>query len=571
MRSVVVLAVAVLVLPAFGQPDPPREWLVVRDTFPEFRGVPDSVIVARDMAPGTGIYEYCAGPIGFHSPVTDVNVSSCILVALADSCDSVMYFSRLSYWCHWDDPVRITPPQPDPCCPSYNVAASKVSQDVCLTWVYSPDGYSQKPGFFRISTDGGENWGDPTQLLWPPAYGGETLVSYHASSLFPFYDARGDLHIMAAVGPFLNDTNFILPAEIWHWNQTYPWWSRVHRADPESLRAPVGFNALIAGRPSLGAAPGPFDLICTWEEFDGYNVDTVTGQLRADIWTSYSDDGGDHWTPAERGTGPGSGASHRFPSICDLAIEGVSYDTCLVQYIVDQEAGFACLGEGSATQNSVVVAKFHWWGPWLVDTIGGTTQDMQCLGPAVRTLCNSEDYGVHVAWEHSTYQSGGFPDLNTRYNFYDYSAGWNWIDPDYMQSGVNVFTKRTAMGRLSADPNTGCALVSGHYLPRTGMAERKPTAYSSQPTATICRGVLRIADGRRKTVDGADLRDVTGRKVMELQPGENDIRHIAPGVYFVVTPSPLPSPPEGERRKERGPRSAVSEERSAVRKVVIQR
>ncbi len=27
--------------------------------------------------------------------------------------------------------------------------------------------------------------------------------------------------------------------------------------------------------------------------------------------------------------------------------------------------------------------------------------------------------------------------------------------------------------------------------------------------------------------------DITGRKVMGLRPGPNDVRHLAPGVYFV--------------------------------------
>jgi len=31
----------------------------------------------------------------------------------------------------------------------------------------------------------------------------------------------------------------------------------------------------------------------------------------------------------------------------------------------------------------------------------------------------------------------------------------------------------------------------------------------------------------------AELLDISGRRVMELQSGENDIRHLAPGVYFV--------------------------------------
>ncbi len=87
-----------------------------------------------------------------------------------------------------------------------------------------------------------------------------------------------------------------------------------------------------------------------------------------------------------------------------------------------------------------------------------------------------------------------------------------------------------------------------------GVKEKQQTACSRRLTASIARDVLRVADGRRQTVDRADLRDVTGRKVMELRPGENDIRHLAPGVYFIRRPETedgRPSP--------------------AVRKVVIQR
>ena len=43
------------------------------------------------------------------------------------------------------------------------------------------------------------------------------------------------------------------------------------------------------------------------------------------------------------------------------------------------------------------------------------------------------------------------------------------------------------------------------------------------------------------------LLDISGRKVLELQPGANDVRGLAPGVYFVRS------------------------EPSAVTKVVIQR
>lgn len=56
--------------------------------------------------------------------------------------------------------------------------------------------------------------------------------------------------------------------------------------------------------------------------------------------------------------------------------------------------------------------------------------------------------------------------------------------------------------------------------------------------ATIVRGMLFLRwsqSGDRPSCVGTDpvLRDITGRKVMDLRPGENDVRHLAPGVYFV--------------------------------------
>jgi len=74
-------------------------------------------------------------------------------------------------------------------------------------------------------------------------------------------------------------------------------------------------------------------------------------------------------------------------------------------------------------------------------------------------------------------------------------------------------------------------------------------------TATICRGVLMYRPPANSSQLTVELLDITGRRVMDLEPGENDIRHLAPGVYFV---------------REEGSRGQGSEG-SSVRKVVIQR
>lgn len=65
---------------------------------------------------------------------------------------------------------------------------------------------------------------------------------------------------------------------------------------------------------------------------------------------------------------------------------------------------------------------------------------------------------------------------------------------------------------------------------------------------TICHGVLRIAS--RLTADGRQpgLLDASGRKVMNLQPGANDVSHLAPGVYFLRPASGLERPASGVRK-----------------------
>jgi hypothetical protein len=83
----------------------------------------------------------------------------------------------------------------------------------------------------------------------------------------------------------------------------------------------------------------------------------------------------------------------------------------------------------------------------------------------------------------------------------------------------------------------------------------KPQAPSSRPLPTIIRGVLMMGDRGRKTEDRAEFVDVSGRKVMDLHAGANDVRGLVPGVYFVCD--------EGQGTKD--------ETTGRVRKVVVQR
>jgi len=66
--------------------------------------------------------------------------------------------------------------------------------------------------------------------------------------------------------------------------------------------------------------------------------------------------------------------------------------------------------------------------------------------------------------------------------------------------------------------------------------EETPNAEVRTPNAgpTIVRGVLCVPEASVvERSASCVLLDITGRKVAELQPGANDIRHLSPGVYFL--------------------------------------
>jgi hypothetical protein len=81
----------------------------------------------------------------------------------------------------------------------------------------------------------------------------------------------------------------------------------------------------------------------------------------------------------------------------------------------------------------------------------------------------------------------------------------------------------------------------------TAIAETpEPERAEAMPGPTIVRDVLRLGQSGDRPSSGGTvpvlLLDPAGRIVMHLLPGDNDVRHLSPGVYFVSSPhrSPLP-------------------------------
>ena len=105
-------------------------------------------------------------------------------------------------------------------------------------------------------------------------------------------------------------------------------------------------------------------------------------------------------------------------------------------------------------------------------------------------------------------------------------------------------------GDLAGEGSVG--VVVGSDLSRVVDKAEGGRMKAARRLPTVVRNVLRLP----RTLDPSTpwtLFSITGRKVLDLQPGENDVRGVAPGVYFV---------------QEEGPRSQGSQG-SSVRKVVI--
>jgi hypothetical protein len=315
--------------------------------------------LARDMAPGGGLFEYCDGPMAYLWPVVAAGNGLPYHVVLTDDGSrDQLYYSRVNPWCSWSSPTGVTAPQPEPLFPTQNIAASRLSQKVVVTWEYSEG--TPDPGFYRQSTDGGTTWQNPEELPWPPAYGGDTLTSYHISAFTPFYDREDQLHIMASTMPYVAGQGYIIPAQIWHWSpDNSPNWSRVTiaKCNPLNLGAPVGYNAIYACRPSIGEAGGY--LVAAWEQFDSSNVEPGPPQLlRADIFIAFDNgDNGATWQAPIKITDRTTG-SHRFPSVAETN----TGDVVRVAYEIDQKAGFFVQGENIATNNPMIVHTVDFTG-----------------------------------------------------------------------------------------------------------------------------------------------------------------------------------------------------------------
>ena len=367
------------------------------------RGDTCRATVLRQTSPGAASFQSATGPVNLPWPI--IGLSSTQRVHVAATLDeginnrTRLYYARVDPWGTWSTPAALYGTAPFPGFPNCGLAAGRTGRKVAAVWsVTIPP---REVGYIRTSADDGATWSAAAQLTFPATFhpGSETVPSFSVGSLYPFYDSRDTLHIVAALNPVccrgVDTFAYVVPAEVWHWSVATGW-TLVCRSgcDPAHLAGAVGYNAVFADRPTIGQG-GPNEFVCIWEEFDSTNVEPTTGQLRADIFGARSTDGGATWGSKTRLTEPDQ-SSKRFPCVAG-AMKG---DSCLVTYIVDLVAGSAVLGQGTASNNPVVVQRLPKTS-LFVPVAGPDVAATAILAPA-----GTQSYGAAVTPACSVYNNG---------------------------------------------------------------------------------------------------------------------------------------------------------------------
>jgi YVTN family beta-propeller protein len=101
-------------------------------------------------------------------------------------------------------------------------------------------------------------------------------------------------------------------------------------------------------------------------------------------------------------------------------------------------------------------------------------------------------------------------------------------------SGEPAFALNSATNRVYALDNGGSRLlvIADSLFVGLQDAHRLPGG-GTRLSQTILGNVLFLPEASSPKPQAASLLDVSGRKVMDLAPGANDVRGLAPGVYFI--------------------------------------
>ena len=394
---------------------------------------------------------------------------------------------------------------------------------------------------FQKSTDGGATWLSEHKLICR----GEPFAQYPDLTT----DDDGNVYVVYGQRPELN--------------KGHPYCVRSTDAGA-SWSAPVKVDdneATVRSGAASIAVDAAGNLFCAWnEERNGY--------LR--IFSSVSTDHGATWSPSVRvdddTVNSDCGVSDIFvqpvtnhylvAAICPYVVRpgwnsshaylyrstdmgrtfqpGIQLDTleytgsCYVvadnRHIICDYTGYPRGTSLSSTQARTLFTPPDTWGPYsqVTDTMYNSYYSCE--------LALSADGRAHTALN-TNYQNGVY---DVCYSFStDYGVSWS------EQVRINDDTTAERQAPAIAADSAGFVYLAwvdecggGDHIwfstnSPAGVAEQRPQPIGMRPFATVVRGALRLPTAN------CSLLSIDGREVMDLKPGANDVRALAPGVYFI--------------------------------------
>jgi hypothetical protein len=137
--------------------------------------------------------------------------------------------------------------------------------------------------------------------------------------------------------------------------------------------------------------------------------------------------------------------------------------------------------------------------------------------------------------------TGGWDDTDVRNDVWYSTDGANWVCatdsaewPSRSSHIVVAMGARLWLNGGFLDSNGTIFAEDVWYSSGLGIEETKSAESGAMNRdASIVGGALFLPQALGHKPQTASLLDISGRKVMGLQPGRNDARTLAPGVYFV--------------------------------------
>ncbi|MFO7650311.1 MAG: M14 family zinc carboxypeptidase [bacterium] len=196
----------------------------------------------------------------------------------------------------------------------------------------------------------------------------------------------------------------------------------------------------------------------------------------------------------------------------------------------------------------------HIYSDWTTRALGAPDGSFYTVGPSPSELVLDLDPTVrcrNTGPDISVYATGTY----TLYAGNDFRGPWYSLGPGSGNANFDLATPALDSCRYVRLVSSGSCTVDAigfRGSPTTAVAQ-KPTPNASRNTlhATVVLSVLRLPASSVGREASSVLLDATGRQVLDLRVGPNDVSRLAPGVYFVRQAS------------------GVSHEAAAVSRVII--